>query len=84
MTPTELISDFNKQIEDCQKNVRSLDIALSRERQKLLKLEGAVEGLSMLEDPITTKGSAVEPFNPESSPYHQPVEQPTTESSENG
>lgn len=81
MNPSELIADFERQIESCQKNISALNSALVRENQKLLKLQGAVEGLNMLEDPVVTKGSSVEPFSVES-PYHQPVEQPTTTTSE--
>ena len=55
--------DFERQIEDCQKNIGGLNSkSFVRENQKLLKLQGAVEGLNMLEDPVITKGSAVEPL----------------------
>lgn len=49
MTPTELLENFKEQQKTAMENVRQLEQQLAQQKELYVKLQGAIEGLELLE-----------------------------------
>ena len=65
MTPEELLKNFKEQQSTCAEELRKLDDELAKQKELYVKLQGAIEGLELLnpEEPLEE-----EPKEPEASP----------------
>lgn len=65
MTPEELLNNFKEQQATVAEELRKLDAELAKQKELYVKLQGAIEGLELLNPEETTEET---PSEPEASP----------------
>ena len=65
MTPEELLKNFKEQQATVAEELRKLDTELAKQKELYVKLQGAIEGLELLNPEETTEEI---PSEPEASP----------------
>lgn len=63
MTPNELLENFKTQQKTAADNIRQLEQQLIQQKELYVKLQGAIEGLELLEgkEESSEEGSAIDP-----------------------
>lgn len=67
MTPEELLKNFKEQQQTVMEEIRKLDAELAKQKELYVKLQGAIEGLTILapEEESETETTTVPEASPE-------------------